>query len=75
MGHNQEYSLFDDVCKVVDNAAALMDIHPGLLEQIKQCNSVYKFNFPLKNVDGTYQVIEGFRVQHSQHKLCYAQPS
>lgn len=65
----KEYSLFEDVCKVVDFAATHMDIHPGLLDQIKQCNSIYKFNFPLRNGDGTYQVIEGYRVQHSHHKL------
>ncbi|MDN3690626.1 Glu/Leu/Phe/Val family dehydrogenase [Cyclobacterium jeungdonense] len=69
MKNLEEYSLFDDVSKVVDHAASHMDIHPGLLDQIKQCNSVYKFNFPLRNGDGTYQVIEGFRVQHSHHKL------
>lgn len=69
MVKQQEYSLFEDVCKVVDHAASHMDIHPGLLDQIKQCNSVYKFNFPLRNGDGTYQVIEAYRVQHSHHKL------
>jgi len=69
MGIQEEYSLFNDVCRVVDHAASHMDIHPGLLDQIKQCNSVYKFSFPLRNGDGTYQVIEGYRVQHSQHKL------
>lgn len=69
MKNMEEYSLFEDVSKVVDYAASHMDIHPGLLDQIKQCNSVYKFNFPLRNGDGTYQVIEGFRVQHSHHKL------
>ncbi|MDO6437421.1 Glu/Leu/Phe/Val dehydrogenase [Cyclobacterium sp. 1_MG-2023] len=69
MNAKAEYSLFDDVNKVVDHAASHMDIHPGLLEQIKLCNSIYKFNFPLRNGDGTYQVIEGYRVQHSHHKL------
>lgn len=69
MSKKKNYSLFDDVCGFVDEAASLMDIHPGLLDQIKQCNSIYKFNFPLKNDDGTYQVIKGYRVQHSHHKL------
>ncbi|NHE58122.1 Glu/Leu/Phe/Val family dehydrogenase [Cyclobacterium plantarum] len=69
MVEKHEYSLFEDVCKVVDHAASHMDIHPGLLDQIKQCNSIYKFNFPLRNGDGSYQVIEGYRVQHSTHKL------
>ncbi len=66
---NQNYSLFDDVCKAVDQAATHMDIHPGLLEQIKSCNSIYKFNFPLKHADGTYEVLTGYRVQHSHHKV------
>jgi glutamate dehydrogenase (NAD(P)+) len=65
----EAYSLFKDVCKVVDLAAAYSDIHPGLLSQIKECNSVYKFHFPLRNEDGTYEVLKGYRVQHSHHKL------
>ncbi|RZS98206.1 Glu/Leu/Phe/Val family dehydrogenase [Cecembia calidifontis] len=69
MSNKAAYSLFDDVCGFVDEAAKHLDIHPGLLEQIKQCNSIYKFNFPLKNDDGTYEVITGFRIQHSHHKL------
>lgn len=69
MSSKAAYSLFDDVCGFVDEAAKYMDLHPGLLDQIKQCNSIYKFNFPLKNDDGTYQVITGFRIQHSHHKL------
>lgn len=69
MTKKKEYSLFDDVCSFVDEAAKYLDIHPGLLDQIKACNSIYKFNFPLRNGDGTYEVITGYRIQHSQHKL------
>lgn len=69
MSKKKEYSLFEDVCGFVDDAAKHLDIHPGLLEQIKQCNSIYKFHFPLRNDDGTYEVLTGFRIQHSHHKL------
>lgn len=69
MSKKTEYSLFDDVCGFVDEAARHMDIHPGLLEQIKQCNSIYKFNFPIRNDDGTYETLTGYRIQHSHHKL------
>lgn len=69
MSKKKEYSLFEDVCGFVDDAAKHLDIHPGLLEQIKQCNSIYKFHFPLGNDDGTYEVLTGFRIQHSHHKL------
>ena len=69
MSKKTEYSLFQDVCGFVDEAARHMDIHPGLLEQIKECNSIYKFNFPIRNDDGTYETLTGYRIQHSQHKL------
>ncbi|ERM83920.1 glutamate dehydrogenase [Rhodonellum psychrophilum GCM71 = DSM 17998] len=69
MTKKTEYSLFDDVCGFVDEAARHMDLHPGLLNQIKQCNSIYKFNFPLRNDDGTYETLTGYRIQHSHHKL------
>jgi glutamate dehydrogenase (NAD(P)+) len=40
----------------------------GILEQIKECNAVYQMRFPLKRDDGTIEVIEAYRVQHSHHK-------
>ncbi|WP_373493722.1 Glu/Leu/Phe/Val dehydrogenase [Aquiflexum sp.] len=64
-----DYSLFDDVCGFVDEAAEHLDLHPGLLDQIKECNSIYKFNFPLRNNDGSYEIFTGYRIQHSHHKL------
>ncbi|WP_194976449.1 Glu/Leu/Phe/Val family dehydrogenase [Aquiflexum lacus] len=69
MAKKTNYSLFDDVCAFVDDAAKHLDLHPGLLDQIKQCNSIYKFNFPLRNDDGTYETLTGYRIQHSHHKL------
>ncbi len=58
---------YRDVMTYFDKAAALTDFEPGLLHQIKICNSIYKFSFPLE-VDGKLEVIEGIRVQHSHHK-------
>ena len=69
MSGKSEYSLFEEVSSFIDEAAAHMDLHPGLIDQIKQCNSIYKFNFPIRNDDGSYEVIKGYRVQHSHHKL------
>lgn len=68
MQHDPDYSFFDDVCSYVDNAAKYTKHAPGLVEQIKQCNSIYKFTFPTRTVDGGYKVIHGYRVQHSHHK-------
>jgi glutamate dehydrogenase (NAD(P)+) len=58
---------YRDVMAYFDKAAALTEFEPGLLHQIKICNSIYKFSFPLE-VEGKLEVIEGIRVQHSHHK-------
>ena len=50
-------------------AAALTDHPPGLLEQIRACNTVLHFRFPLERDDGSIQVLHGWRAQHSNHKL------
>lgn len=69
MSKTSEYSLFEDVCGFVDEAAQFLDIHPGLLDQIKACNSIYKFHFPIRLENGSYEVLTGYRIQHSHHKL------
>ena len=65
---NQTYSFFQSVERSFDKAAAFTSFDPGILEQIKACNSVYQMRFPVKRDDGTIEVIEAYRVQHSQHK-------
>lgn len=57
----------DDVSAYFDKAAAFTNFKKGLLEQLKVCNSVVKFYFPIE-IDNEIQVIEGIRVQHSHHK-------
>jgi glutamate dehydrogenase (NAD(P)+) len=52
-----------------DAAASYLDYPPGLLDQIKVCNSVYKFRFPVRKEGGGYEVIEAWRAEHSHHKL------
>ena len=61
-------SFFESVNRNFDRAAAHTDIPDGLLKQIKVCNAVYEMAFPVQ-IDGEYQVIEAFRVQHSHHRL------
>jgi glutamate dehydrogenase (NAD(P)+) len=67
MSANQEYSFFGAVEKSFDKAAKFTSIDPGLLEQIKQCNSVYRMHFPVK-IGDKIEVIKAYRVQHSHHK-------
>ncbi len=61
--------MFDFVNQYFDRAARWSDHAPGLLGQIKACNSVYRFAFPFRHNDGTIQVINAWRVEHSHHKL------
>ncbi|HRI62246.1 MAG TPA: Glu/Leu/Phe/Val dehydrogenase, partial [Saprospiraceae bacterium] len=63
-----QISFFNSVENYVDKAAAFTDIPKGLVEQIKACNLVLQIRFPVR-VNGDYQVIEAYRVQHSHHRL------
>ncbi|MEO6313665.1 MAG: Glu/Leu/Phe/Val dehydrogenase [Chitinophagaceae bacterium] len=67
MAVQHEYSFFGAVEKSFDKAAKFTSIDPGLLEQIKQCNSVYRMHFPVK-IGDKIEVIKAYRVQHSHHK-------
>ncbi|RVU02654.1 Glu/Leu/Phe/Val dehydrogenase [Mucilaginibacter limnophilus] len=58
---------FADVCKNFDYAAQFTKHDAGLLDQIKSCNSVYRFRFPIRKGDG-FEVIDAWRVEHSQHQ-------
>ena len=68
MSAEKQYSFFESVEKSFDKAAKFTKWDSGVLEQIKVCNSVYRLNFPIKRDNGTIEVIEAYRVQHSQHK-------
>jgi len=64
----KEYSFFQSVEKSFDKAAKFTNWEKGILAQIKACNSIYSMRFPVKMDDGRIEVIEAYRVQHSQHK-------
>lgn len=68
MVHSTEYSFYESVNQSFDRAAKFTQWDPGILEQIKACNAVYRMKFPVKMDDGHIEVIEAYRVQHSQHK-------
>ena len=68
MSDHKPYSFFQSVERSFDKAAKFTKWEKGLLEQIKACNSIYSMRFPVKMDDGRIEVIEAYRVQHSQHK-------
>lgn len=69
MSNSSTYSLFNDVNSFVDASVRHMDLALGLVNLIKECNSVYQFKFPLRHDDGIYEVLTGYRIQHSHHKI------
>lgn len=67
MSGQPDYSFFAAVEKSFDKAAVFTGWDTGVLEQIKQCNSVYRMHFPVK-IGDKVEVIKAYRVQHSHHK-------
>ncbi|MBS1760666.1 MAG: Glu/Leu/Phe/Val dehydrogenase [Bacteroidetes bacterium] len=65
---DKHYSFYGAVERSFNKAAKFTKWDKGILEQIKECNAVYQMRFPLKKDDGTIEVIEAYRVQHSHHK-------
>ncbi|KAL7057813.1 hypothetical protein AAHC03_016421 [Spirometra sp. Aus1] len=39
----------------------------GILSTIKACDNVYEFSFPIRLDNGTYEIFQGWRAQHSHH--------
>lgn len=67
MSTQHEYSFFDAVLANFDKATKFTNWDPGILEQIKLCNSVYRMHFPVR-IGDKIEVIKAYRVQHSHHK-------
>jgi glutamate dehydrogenase (NAD(P)+) len=53
---------------MVDRAFGAMDLPPGMADQIKQTNSVYRVKFPVE-IRGQVKVFTGWRAVHSEHRL------
>ncbi len=52
-----------------DKAVRFTDHDPRLLDQIRVCNFVCRFAFPVQKDDGSIEVVEAWRAEHSNHKL------
>ncbi len=60
---------FEQVNKYFDRAAGYTKFPKGLLDQIKICNTVCHFAFPIQKDDGSIETIHAWRAEHSFHKL------
>lgn len=68
MESNQDLSFLEGVNAVVDRALELVEISPGLGNQIRSCNSILELHFPVR-VGGEIRVFRGWRATHSEHLL------
>ncbi|MBT8462024.1 MAG: Glu/Leu/Phe/Val dehydrogenase [Gemmatimonadetes bacterium] len=62
-------SFLEQVNRSFDRAGSISGHDPRLLDQIKECNSVYRLTFPVKRDDGSIEVVRAWRAEHSHHKL------
>ena len=62
-------NFFDDVNQYFDAACLHTEVPPDILDQIRACNAVYRLRFPVRRDDGTIVVVEGYRAEHSHHRL------
>jgi len=62
-------NFFDDVNQYFDAACRHTEVSPDILGQIRACNGVYRLRFPVRRDDDTIVVIEGYRAEHSHHRL------
>lgn len=68
MNTGRDSSFLEGVNESYDRAVALMDLPPGLAENIKLCSSVFMVRFPV-GFRGRTEVFTGWRVVHSEHRL------
>ncbi len=68
MSHDENISFTENVARLFDRAASHMNLPPGLAQRIKNCNTLLHVKFPVK-IDGVYRNFDGWRAQHSHHKL------
>ncbi|MCC5805188.1 MAG: Glu/Leu/Phe/Val dehydrogenase [Opitutales bacterium] len=62
-------TFFQSVSKYFDRAASHTKLKPGMLKQVKACNSIYRMRFPVREDNGEIKVVEAFRAEHSHHRL------
>jgi len=68
MSKTNDSSFLSGVGLMIEEAAKRTDLPAGLIEQLRDCTSVYKVRFTLK-IRGSFQVFCGWRANHSEHRL------
>ncbi|MCY4542473.1 MAG: Glu/Leu/Phe/Val dehydrogenase [Rhodobacteraceae bacterium] len=66
MAHGKDPSFLESVEYSFNRAANLLDLPPGLKEQIRECNSTYTVRFGVR-MRGGIRTFTGYRAVHSEH--------
>lgn len=69
MTYHEEVNFFEQVEAYIDMAAQYTDCPKDILNQVRANNTMVHINFPIKRDDGSVEVIEAWRAQHSHHRL------
>ena len=56
------------VDRMFESAAAHTDHPRGVLDQIRACDNVVRFSFPIKRDSGSVEVVHAYRAEHSHHR-------
>ncbi|CAO3684658.1 unnamed protein product [Rhizopus stolonifer] len=67
--NNDEPTFLQSVENYYDHAASLSDVQTHTLAHLRAVDSVLRVTFPIEVENGKYEVIEGYRAQHSRHRL------
>ncbi len=65
MSPESHQSLFEMSSKNFDLAAAMLELEPNILLQMRMPERELTVNFPVKMRDGNFRMFTGYRVQHS----------
>jgi glutamate dehydrogenase (NAD(P)+) len=68
-GMSSTISFTEQVNEAFNRAASFTSHNPRLLAQIRECNFVCRFAFPVERDNGEIDVIRAWRAEHSNHKL------
>ncbi len=62
---SKEYNPYDNVLRIVDEAAAILGYSDNDIESVKYPERELKVSVPVRMDDGSTRVFEGYRIQHS----------
>ena len=66
--NGKPHGFLSQVNQMFDAAAAYTDHAGGVLGQIRACDNIIRFEFPVKRDDGSIEVVRAYRAEHSHHK-------